>query len=138
MGQPLPYLLLCTRSCCRRLDVSFVSKYLGSDRTVRGTYGGDHPAYLYMHFIRMLLATQHSSSFVIQERGQCKVGQSRTYTPHMTVYLMNSLPRMPYIHRTCMVLALPKCERESSFLTLSNATNLFGVPKPVTNMQTSF
>jgi hypothetical protein len=28
-----------------------------------------------------------------------KVGQSRIYTPYMTVYLVISLPKIPYIHR---------------------------------------
>ena len=29
----------------------------------------------------------------------CRVGQSRTYTPHVTVYLVIFLPIIPYIHR---------------------------------------
>jgi hypothetical protein len=36
-----------------------------------------------------------------------RVGQNRIYTPYMTVYLMISLPKIPYIHRICMVLANP-------------------------------
>jgi len=28
-----------------------------------------------------------------------RVGQNRIYTPYMTVYLMISLPKLPYIHR---------------------------------------
>jgi hypothetical protein len=38
------------------------------------------------------------------------VGQNRTYTPYMTVYLMISLPEIPYIHRIYMVLANPNDE----------------------------
>jgi hypothetical protein len=36
-----------------------------------------------------------------------RVGQNRIYTPYMTVYLVNSLPKIPYIHRIYMVLANP-------------------------------
>jgi len=38
-----------------------------------------------------------------------KVGQNRIYTPYMTVYLLISLPKIPYIHRINMVLANPSC-----------------------------
>ena len=34
-----------------------------------------------------------------------RVGQSRMYAPYMTVYLVISLPKIPYIHRIYMVLA---------------------------------
>jgi len=37
----------------------------------------------------------------------CRVGQNRINTPYMTVYLVNSLPKIPYIHRIYMVLANP-------------------------------
>jgi hypothetical protein len=37
-----------------------------------------------------------------------RVGQNRIYAPYMTVYLVISLPKTPYIHRICMVLANPK------------------------------
>ena len=37
----------------------------------------------------------------------CRVGQNRIYTPYMTVYLVISLPKLPYIHRIYMVLANP-------------------------------
>ena len=36
-----------------------------------------------------------------------KVGQNRIYTQYMTVYLVMSLPKIPYIHRIYMVLANP-------------------------------
>jgi hypothetical protein len=36
-----------------------------------------------------------------------RVGQNRIYTPYMTVYLVISLPKLPYIHRIYMVLANP-------------------------------
>ena len=37
----------------------------------------------------------------------CRVGQNRIYTPYMTVFLVISLPKIPYIHRINMVLANP-------------------------------
>jgi len=36
-----------------------------------------------------------------------RVGQNRIYTPYMTVYLVITLPEIPYMHRICMVLANP-------------------------------
>ena len=36
------------------------------------------------------------------------VGQNRIFTPCMTVYMVISLPKIPYIHCTCMVLANPR------------------------------
>jgi hypothetical protein len=36
-----------------------------------------------------------------------RVGQNCIYTPYMTVYLVISLPKVPYIHRIYMVLANP-------------------------------
>ena len=41
------------------------------------------------------------SSFMI------RVGQNRIYTPYMTVYLVISLPKIPYVNRIYMVLADP-------------------------------
>ena len=35
------------------------------------------------------------------------VGQNLKYSPYMTVYLVISLPKLPYIHRIYMVLANP-------------------------------
>jgi len=35
----------------------------------------------------------------------CGVGQSRMYTPYMTVYLVIPLSKMPYAHRIYRVLA---------------------------------
>ena len=32
-----------------------------------------------------------------------RVGQNRTYSPYMTVYLVMFLPKIPYIHRIYMV-----------------------------------
>jgi hypothetical protein len=37
----------------------------------------------------------------------CRVGQNRIYTLYMTVYMVNSLPKIPYTHRIYMVLANP-------------------------------
>jgi hypothetical protein len=34
-----------------------------------------------------------------------RVGQNRIYTPHMTVYSVISLPKIPYVHRIYMVPA---------------------------------
>jgi hypothetical protein len=34
-----------------------------------------------------------------------RVDQNHIYTPYMTIYLIKSLPRIPYIHRIYMVLA---------------------------------
>jgi len=36
-----------------------------------------------------------------------RVGQNRIYTPYMTVYLVISLPKIPYVNRIYMVLANP-------------------------------
>ena len=37
----------------------------------------------------------------------CRVGQNRILTPYVTVHLVISLPKIPYIHRIYMVLANP-------------------------------
>jgi hypothetical protein len=37
----------------------------------------------------------------------CRAGHNRLDTPYMTVYLMKSLPKLPYIHGKYMVLANP-------------------------------
>ena len=39
-----------------------------------------------------------------------RVGQNRIYTPYMTIYLVISLPKIPYRHRMYMVLANPTDE----------------------------
>ena len=52
-----------------------------------------------------------------------RVGQNRIYTPYMTVYLMISLPKIPYIHRIYMVLANPMYEH-SAFSDLGWAGGL--------------
>jgi hypothetical protein len=45
-------------------------------------------------------------------QNQTYVGLARTVTaPYMTVYLVNSLPKLPYIHRIYMVLANLKPSR---------------------------
>jgi hypothetical protein len=36
-----------------------------------------------------------------------RVGQNCIYTPYLTVYLVNTLPKIPYTHRIYMVLANP-------------------------------
>ena len=47
-----------------------------------------------------------------------RVGQNRIYTPYMTVYLMKSLQKRPYIHRIHMVLANPKYLPKAPFRAL--------------------
>jgi len=37
----------------------------------------------------------------------CRVSLDRKYTPYMTVSLVISLPRMPYMHSICMFLDNP-------------------------------
>jgi len=37
----------------------------------------------------------------------CRVGQNRKYAPYMTVHLVISLPKLPYIDRIYMVMANP-------------------------------
>ena len=36
-----------------------------------------------------------------------RIGQNRMYTPYMAMYLVISLPKIPYINRIYMVLANP-------------------------------
>jgi len=54
----------------------------------------------------------------------CRVGQNRMYALYMTVCLMISLPKTPYIHRKHMVLANPTkalsgCSAQSRPSTMS-------------------
>jgi hypothetical protein len=42
-----------------------------------------------------------------KETYTCRAGQNRIYARYMTVYLVILLPKTPYIHRICMVLANP-------------------------------
>ena len=44
-----------------------------------------------------------------------RVGQNRVYTMYMTVYLVISLPKAPYMHRIYMVLANPTHEHMSIY-----------------------
>jgi len=46
-----------------------------------------------------------------------RVGQNRIYTPYMTIYMVISLPNIPYTHRIYMVLANP-----THYMSLSNVT----------------
>jgi hypothetical protein len=48
-----------------------------------------------------------------------RVGQNRIHTPHMILYLVISLPNIPYIHRILMVSANP-----TGVLKCSNAANV--------------
>ena len=68
-----------------------------------------------------------------------RVGQNRKPSPYMTICLVNSLPKMPYIHRLYMVLANPKLLLSSeltSSLVLVLACSLVlpcSLTLPVTN-----
>ena len=44
-----------------------------------------------------------------------RVGQNRIYAPYMTVYLVFSLPKLPFVHRIFMVLANPKYAALAAF-----------------------
>jgi len=44
---------------------------------------------------------------LMHKRQICRVGQNRIYKPYVAVYLVISLPKIPYIHRIYMVLANP-------------------------------
>jgi len=48
---------------------------------------------------------KHSCCNLIHCSVMHRVGQNRIYTPYMTVYLVVSLPKIPYLHRIYMVLA---------------------------------
>jgi hypothetical protein len=41
--------------------------------------------------------------------GVCRVGQNCIYTLYMTVLLVVSLPKVPYVHRVFRVLVNPRC-----------------------------
>jgi len=59
-----------------------------------------------------------------------RVGQNRICTPYMTVYLVISLPKIPYIHRIYMVLANPMYVVNLSVRGCSKlAVNTLLVPK---------
>jgi len=54
--------------------------------------------------------------FIIQLCVLRRAGQNRIDTPDMTVYLVISLPKIPYIHRVYMVLANPSLARPCKHL----------------------
>jgi hypothetical protein len=43
----------------------------------------------------------------VGQNRMCRVGQNRMYTLYMAVYLVISLPKIPYVHCIYMVLANP-------------------------------
>jgi hypothetical protein len=49
---------------------------------------------------------QYFASVIAFNELMCRVGQNRIYTPYMTVCMVISLPKIPYIHRIYMVLVL--------------------------------
>ena len=53
-----------------------------------------------------------------------RVGQNRIYTPHMTVYLVTSLPKIPCINSIYMVLANP------TYITPSCPCRHYNMPSP--------
>ena len=57
-----------------------------------------------------------------------KVGQNRTYTLCMTVYLVISLPNIPYVHRIYMVLANPihKLTTNGTAMTIYHSDKYLG------------
>jgi hypothetical protein len=62
-----------------------------------------------------------------------RVGQDCIYTPYMTVYLVISLPKIPYVHRIYMVLANPihVPRNDKRTLTQSRPTHMpYGPDRP--------
>jgi len=57
-----------------------------------------------------------------------RVGQNRTRSPYMTVYLMIFLPKIPYIHRIYMVLANPTHVVISRLLVPTKVRRIYAVP----------
>jgi hypothetical protein len=53
-------------------------------------------------------ATRGQLPYVRPKWHMARVGQNRIYTPCMTIYMVNSLPKILYTHRIYMVLASPK------------------------------
>ena len=66
------------------------------------------------------------------KRQTCRVGQNRIYTPYMTVYLVISLPKIPYLHRIYMVLA--NSTNMSCIADAAKKTNMFCAAGKKTNM----
>ena len=58
-------------------------------------------------------------------KNMIRVGQDRIYTPYMTLYLVISLPKIPWIHRIYMVLANPKHDRNHTFLSVSVGITMY-------------
>jgi len=57
---------------------------------------------------KFLNSLPHANSLIQANcRLICRVGQNRIYAPYMTVYLVISLPTIPYTHRIYMILANP-------------------------------
>ena len=59
-------------------------------------------------------------------KAMLRVGQNRIYAPYMTVYLVISLPKIPYIHRIYMVLANPSNALLIHFCLASLSLSFFG------------
>ena len=62
-----------------------------------------------------LLETLPGSLHALVYKLISRVGRNRIYAPYMTVYMVISLPKIPYTHRIYMVLANPtyKCSCRS-------------------------
>ena len=52
-----------------------------------------------------------------------RVGQNRINAPYMTVYVVISLPQIPYIHRIYMVLANPKHKERRLLIAICVGTD---------------
>jgi len=50
----------------------------------------------------------------------CRVGQNRIYTPYMTVYLVDSLQKIPYMHRIYIYIYI--------YMVLANPTSVCKPP----------
>ena len=60
-------------------------------------------------FLRRASECTHAPARQVQGH-MSRVGQNRMYSPYMTVYLVNPLPRILYIYSMYMVLANPTYE----------------------------
>jgi len=66
-----------------------------------------HVMYGHVPCIHTLLLLLHQALQCACRYTFFRVGQNRIYTPYMTVHLVISLPKIPYVHRIHMVLANP-------------------------------
>jgi len=79
---------------------------------------GNHHIYSHLRCKYTVLANPTNSVACHMGRD----GQNRIFTPYMTVYMVISLPNIPYTHRIYMVLANPTYEYRCSSAPASYAT----------------